>query len=429
MQMHRITELRQRRARLIGDIKQIQNSANGGKLSADDLRKIEGIETDADNLAREIGIAERQDAREKDLAVTAGNPISGAEVHSDLSRYSLVRALKIAVEGRSFNGLEREVHDELSKSQPEAARGILVPLGLQMRDMTATGSSGTEGGYTVATNKASLLDVLRSRLILRQLGATVFTGLTGNFDIPRGNAGATAGWKAEGIAVDESSQTVAQLSLTPKRCGTFTEVTRQLLAQSSSDVEMWIRNDLSSAIVTAWEAAAIAGDGTNNTPTGILSTSGIGSVVGGTNGLAPTWAHIVDLESAVANVNADAGSLAYLTNTKVRGKLKTTLRNASGTDATYIWPDDSRLNGYTTGVSNSVPANLTKGDADGVCSAIIFGNFSDLVLAQWGNALDLLANPYSKDVEGIVRITASTFINAGVRRPASFAAMKDALTA
>ncbi|HTL67953.1 MAG TPA: phage major capsid protein [Lacunisphaera sp.] len=427
--MHQVTELRQRRARLVEDIRNIQQAAGNRALSSDDLSRIEKIEAECDNLAREIGIAERQESREKELVVSQGARVAGDEVHSDLGRYSILRALKIAVEGRSFNGLEREVHDELAKSQPEAARGILVPLGLQMRDMTALGSSGAEGGYTIATNKASLLDVLRAKLILRKLGASVFTGLVGNFDLPRGNAGAAAGWKAEGTALDESSQTVAQLALKPKRLGTFTEITRQLLSQSSSDVEAWVRNDLIGAISTALESAAIAGDGSGSTPTGILSTASIGDVAGGTNGLAPTWAHIVALEAAVANVNADAGTMGYLVNTKTRGKLKTTLRNPSGTDGTFVWPDDSRLNGYNTGVSNVAPSNLDKGTSVGVCSAIIFANWADLVLAQWGNAIDILANPYSKDVEGIVRITASTFADAGVRRPESFAAMKDALTA
>jgi HK97 family phage major capsid protein len=429
MKMHQVTELRQRRARLVEDIRNIQQAAGNRALSSDDLSRIEKIEAECDNLAREIGIAERQESREKELVVSQGARVAGDEVHSDLGRYSILRALKIAVEGRSFNGLEREVHDELAKSQPEAARGILVPLGLQMRDMTALGSSGAEGGYTIATNKASLLDVLRAKLILRKLGASVFTGLVGNFDLPRGNAGAAAGWKAEGTALDESSQTVAQLALKPKRLGTFTEITRQLLSQSSSDVEAWVRNDLIGAISTALESAAIAGDGSGSTPTGILSTASIGDVAGGTNGLAPTWAHIVALEAAVANVNADAGTMGYLVNTKTRGKLKTTLRNPSGTDGTFVWPDDSRLNGYNTGVSNVAPSNLDKGTSVGVCSAIIFANWADLVLAQWGNAIDILANPYSKDVEGIVRITASTFADAGVRRPESFAAMKDALTA
>jgi hypothetical protein len=63
-----------------------------------------------------------------------------------------------------------------------------------------------------------------------------------------------------------------------------------------------------------------------------------------------------------------------------------------------------------------------------VCSALIFGNWSDLVIAQFGPGIDVMVNPYSRDTEGIVRLVASSFVDVGVRRAKSFAAMKDALT-
>ena len=81
-----------------------------------------------------------------------------------------------------------------------------------------------------------------------------------------------------------------------------------------------------------------------------------------------TWAHIVDLESQIAVANADVGSMGYLTNAKVRGKLKTTSK-VTGQNG-FIW-EGASLNGYNAAVSNQVPSNLTKGTASGVCSAIM----------------------------------------------------------
>ncbi|MFK5283608.1 hypothetical protein ACI3PL_28945, partial [Lacticaseibacillus paracasei] len=66
-----------------------------------------------------------------------------------------------------------------------------------------------------------------------------------------------------------------------------------------------------------------------------MAWSGLGSVVGGTNGAAPTWAHIVALETAVSTANGDMNTLNYLTNPKVRGKLKTTSK--TGTEAIMVW--------------------------------------------------------------------------------------------
>ncbi len=129
----------------------------------------------------------------------------------------------------------------------------------------------------------------------------------------------------------------------------------------------------------------------------------IGAVAGGTNGAALTYGHIVDLESTVSNANADNGSLAYLTNSKVRGHAKKTVKFGSGTEA-MIWEDGDRLNGYPALVSNNVPSNLTKGTAVGTASAVIFGNWQDLLIGLWG-AMDLI-DPYTFSSRGRVRISA-----------------------
>jgi hypothetical protein len=153
-------------------------------------------------------------------------------------------------------------------------------------------------------------------------------------------------------------------------------------------------------------------------------------VPGGTNGAAPTYENMVDLESALANVNAAVGNMAYLTNSKVRGKLRTTEEFAS-TNGRPVWTSaggmDGSVLGYQAVVTNSVPSNLTKGTASGICSAIIFGNWSDLLIGLWGG-LDLMVDPYALATSGGRRVIALQDLDIAVRHPESFAAMLDALT-
>jgi HK97 family phage major capsid protein len=151
-------------------------------------------------------------------------------------------------------------------------------------------------------------------------------------------------------------------------------------------------------------------------------------VAGGTNGAAPTWDHIVKLETEVAVDNADIGALAYMTNPKVRGKLKATPRTATYGDIMVWEGNDTPLNGYPAYVTNQVRSDLTKGTSSGVCSAIFFGNWNDLLIGMWG-ALDILVDPYSNSTSGTVRVVAFQDVDIAVRHPESFAAMLDALTA
>ena len=252
------------------------------------------------------------------------------------------------------------------------------------------------------------------------------TGLNGNLAIPRQTGGATAYWVAEGVAPTESQQAFDQVGLTPKTVAAFTDFSRKLLLQSSLDIENFVRADLATVLALELDRAAVNGSGSGSEPRGILNTSGIGAVAGGTNGLAPTWANIVALETAVANANAAVNNLGYLTNTKVRGQLKGTEKWS--TSGNPIWQDSSNpLNGYKAGVSNQVPSNLTKGTSSGICSAILFGNFADLIIGMWGS-LDVLVNPYILSGTGSVRIEVFQDTDIAVRHPESFSAMKDALT-
>ena len=345
-------------------------------------------------------------------------------------RFSLVRAIQAMVAGkREMAPFEFECSDAVAAKLRKSPQGCFVPYDVTyQRDLTK--GTATAGGYTVATDllAASFIELLRNRMVIRALGARIMGGLVGDIAIPRQTGGATAYWVAESGAPTASQQTIGQVALVPKTVGAYTDMSRKLLLQSSIDVEAFVRGDLATVLALAIDLAAIEGAGAAGEPQGIITTTGIGSVAGGTNGAAPTWANIVALETEVANDNADVGALAYLTNSKVRGALKTT-EKATNT-AQFVWengqgPGMGMLNGYPAHVSNQVPSDLVKGGSS-TCSAIIFGNFSDLIVGEWG-ALDVLVDPYTGGAAGTVRVRVLQDVDVAVRHAQSFAAMLDAL--
>jgi HK97 family phage major capsid protein len=173
------------------------------------------------------------------------------------------------------------------------------------------------------------------------------------------------------------------------------------------------------------DRAALHGSGSSNQPLGIAGMSGVGSVAGGANGLAPAWSHMVDLETACALANALAGNLAYVTNNKARGFLKKTLVAASaGSD--MIWAKDDTINGYKAFATNQVASNLVKGSSGAVCSAFFFGNWPELLVAEWG-ALDVVTDPYSLADKGLIRAISTQLVDINARHPGSFSVMLDAL--
>jgi HK97 family phage major capsid protein len=250
----------------------------------------------------------------------------------------------------------------------------------------------------------------------------------GDVAIQKHTAAGTGYWLAESGAPTESQQTLGQVALTPHTFGAYSDISHKLLIQSSIDAENFVRDDLTRVIALGVDYAGLHGDdgADPNQPDGITSTSGIGSVVGGTNGAAPDWSDIVDLEREVAIDNAEVDNMAYITNAAVRGKLKKTFRNATYGELP-IW-EGSELNGHRSLVTNQVRSNLDKGSATGVCSAIIYGNWDDLVMGLWGEGIDILVDPFSLSTQRAVRVVAFQDVDFAVRQAQSFAAMLDALT-
>ena len=171
------------------------------------------------------------------------------------------------------------------------SRGITVPADVLKRDLTV--GTTTAGGHLVSTDllSASFIELLKNSTEVMQR-SRMLTDLNGNIAIPRQTGGATAYWVSESGSPTESAQAFDQVTLTPKTVGAFVDFSRKLMLQSSIDIESFIRGDLASVLGLEIDRVAINGSGTAPEPRGILNTSGIGSVAGGTNGLAPAWSHM-----------------------------------------------------------------------------------------------------------------------------------------
>ncbi len=351
----------------------------------------------------------------------------------DLKQYSIVRAMRAQMQyGKNWNAaapFEAEVSEATAKRTGKTPQGFLVPDDVLREKRDLDIATNASGGYFKATATMSMIEMLRNRLILGAAGATAITGLTGDVAFPKQTAAATAYWVAEAGAPTESQQTIGQVLMQPKTVAAWTDYTRKLMNQSSVDVENFVRSDLSAILARAVDLAGLHGSGSSNQPTGVAATSGIGSVVGGTNGAAPTWVHITQLEREVAIDNADDGNLKYITNPKVRYKLKNTYRNATYGEIP-VWGDSKEqpLNGYPALVTNQVSATLTKGSSNGTASAIFFGNWAELMLGFW-SGIDILVDPYSLSTTGSHRVVAFQDVDVAVRHAESFAAMLDALPA
>jgi HK97 family phage major capsid protein len=74
------------------------------------------------------------------------------------------------------------------------------------------------------------------------------------------------------------------------------------------------------------------------------------------------------------------------------------------------------IDGYGVSVTSNVPNNLAKSTTTGGLSAMIFGDFSQVVTAQFGG-LELITDPYTLARTGQIALTMNSFVDSTVKQP------------
>ena len=345
--------------------------------------------------------------------IATDKPLETAEIgmsKKEVRQFSIMKALN-ALANPTDRAAQRAAEFEFACSEEAAkhygrtAQGIMLPPEIlnnwNTRDLNASDDAGLIGQDFRA---GSFIDALRNASAVMPL-ATNLNGLSGDVKIPKKTAAASAAFiSSEGGAAGESEMTIGSVTMSPKTCGVFTDVTRQLMLQSSLDVENLIRDDLAKSMAIAIDDAALEGSGSSGNPTGITNTTGI-NTVSLSSAAAPTFAEMVSIETAVAVDNALVGDLAYIINPTNFGTLKTTAKDSG---SGMFVAENGQVNGYPVVVSAQLTANN-----------YVFGNFNDLLIGFFGG-LDLTVDPYTNSSSGSVRIVALQSVDVAVRHAVSF---------
>lgn len=334
----------------------------------------------------------------------------------ETDQYSLFKALRAVVDknwgGAGFElDCSRAIAQKLGKVPdphkfyiPFEVQGRAMPM-LAKRDLTV--ASGSGGGYLTGTQNMSFIELMRNRSVLYRMGARRLSGLVGNVTVPKQSAAGTAVWLTnEASTATESAQTFGQMALSPKNVGAYTEISRQLLLQSSPDAEGIVVDDLSRVVALAIDVGGLRGSGASGEPQGIVGTSGVGSVTG--TSLAA--AGVLEFQSDVAAGNLLSETCGYVTTPAVAALLMARPELPS-TGTTRLWQGnmlEGSMFGHRAMSSNQMSS-----------ATMLFGDWSQVVIAEWG-VLEVEVNPYANFQAGIVGVRVLASVDVGLRYPAAF---------
>lgn len=344
----------------------------------------------------------------------AGTDMSLDLSDKELRRYSLVNAIRAAGSGNWKNaGLEREISVALAEKMGKDARGFYVNYqvlsGLGQRDALQSKGVAANGGNLVATELWSneFIDLLRPASMAAALGVRFATGLVGDVDIPKMLSGSSFYWVDEDAAPGNSAGTFGIVKMSPKTIAGAVPMTRRLLQQSTPDIDLLMRNDILTGVGLALDRAIYFGTGTNNEPRGIANQTGVNAIPV----TAWDWDTLVEFETQVAEANASAATMAYLSRPSLRGKLKTT--PVVQGQAVFLH-NKGEVNDYKHLISTQAPADT-----------MLFGDHSQALCGLWG-ALDLKVDTAAKAASGGVVLRVFQDADVCVRHPQAFALGKKA---
>jgi HK97 family phage major capsid protein len=294
------------------------------------------------------------------------------------------------------------------------AKGLMLPFEIVSRSFGKQNlnqralnvGTPSAGGYLVGTDHlgGEFIGLPRNTLVAGQLGCRMISGLKGNIDVPKQLTPGAFAWGSENFASVDTDLTLGQVTSSPKEGKASQTYGRKVFLQSEPNVGQIVMEDLNAIGKLAYDSAVINGAG-GNAPTGVLNTSNIGDVVGGSL----DWDALLEFESDIAIANLDSASLKFGTNPSVRAIMKGRLKSAGVSG--YLMEGDT-ANGYPVVVSNQFPANT-----------MVFGDWSKVWLLDW-SMYDILINPY-KDNTGNVTIVLFVYADVQVPLPPALTASDD----
>lgn len=411
-------QLQERRAALKAEAANLIAVTKDREYTPEERSSRQRIETEMLTIVADEQEAE---ARDKFSASAQIDPLAPPKRNNDASkdnpmnRFSEYRMNHLIAHARkrdgfeNLPGLEGEIHKEMeaewrkagSPDSDNPANGVWIPheMPAGRLEQRSTDVSGMAGSLTT-TQEVTLIDVLRNSLVARQAGCRLITGLSGTYEIPKKTLANTARWHGESPSLALTDMTSGKITFTPKTVNAATRITHRLEEQSSYDVRAEGVRDIAFAIALAGDQAVFHGTGSSNQPPGIHGHSGVRTIALGTNGAAPSWSTMVECKSRRNRANAGFGKPVWVTSSMGLGKLETTPK-VSG--QTQMLAEDGRMLNYPILESNQILDNLDKGLATDTLTMLVFGDFSQVVIATWG-AVKMVIDPFTVQPDTIVSI-------------------------
>lgn len=373
----------------------------------DEIPADEDIEIPTDDDPKEDDIDDKSDEdvetpmEDKDETPTDDDKEDNSNVRMN-KNFSLLKTVRSISKNQPLDELTNAVVEQGKSEMRKAGLSAQGQLVIPTNEVRAIHSVTADGESVVATDVFDILTPLRGKNVLAQAGATIYSNLTSDVKIPIMSKSNVTFEDENGDAKDGAGA-FNYLKLTPHRLTAYVDISKELLAQDSVDVENAIRTDLVNAINSKLEEAFLS-DFSGST----VQPKGVFAVVKPDSAVTKDFATLVANEAKVEDANI-LNEPCYILSNKAKAALRAMSKGSKSTELVY---ENGEVDGTKAYNTSNVPA-----------SNYLFGDISSLVIGTW-SGLDLIVDPYTQAAKGAVRLVVNMYVDFGVARPETLVAGK-----
>jgi HK97 family phage major capsid protein len=300
----------------------------------------------------------------------------------------------------------------------EAAKSI-------SKDMSTTTDSA--GGFIVPVQimENMIIPLLQKRITALSLGVQRLPLSGSPVQIPKITTASTAYWVAENASVTASDLAFGQLNMTPHAVASRVILSNRLINLSSPAAEQITRAQIAKDLGIAIDSAIYVGTGAAGQPTGICQTSGINSYSWSTTSAKANtaYAKLIDMITELSQDNVELANCGWAMHSTAFSALSQMVDSASAYNMERRLFGAGQMNGAAQfmGYKYAITNNLTTLTGSATSNSILFGDFSQCYLGEWGTMVlrssDVAGDSFAKMQ---TQILAAMEVDVGVAQPTAF---------
>ena len=406
-------ELKELRNDIISKLEVIKETATAEErdLTNDENNEMDSLLLDADKLSVKIERAEKVETEIRNNVKLAGIPVQKVNTEKSTRGWSLFKAINEVRNGGQLSGLELECHQEAEREARKSLQGIGIPTMMKEDRAIVQGAAGAATNIA-PTAIGAYVDSLQASALYNRIGINDLGTVAADTVLPIAG-GSTVGWDTEVEAATDGGVNFAKVTLSPKRLAGYANISNVILAQNGPAAEASVMRDMGRNMGTQIDAAMFGSSTVTNAPAAIVTTTGtLTFTESAATGAAGASADMLEAIQTIADSHGLDGNLAFVNQWALYSNIK------SATQVTSVSPlySDDRLAGYP-GYFSSAPA--TAGGPPITSADGLFGDFSRVTMCQFGPS-SITVDPFSRAVNGEVRLIMNNYFDWGVADGASF---------